>query len=116
MVGPALALREMLRVVLTLRCDGYAPLRDDKITVNSWHGLVEHQPLGSTNRMRRVVVSATDSGPSGKRLMLISLILPLLQYAESRKLRLKVNGYKDYIEPKSVAEVPAGPVPVAAAA
>lgn len=65
---------------------------DDKITVNSWHGLVEHQPLGSTNRMRRVV------------------------YAESRKLRLKVNGYKDYIEPKSVAEVPAGPVPVAAAA
>lgn len=30
---------------------------DDKITVNSWHGLKDHQPLGSTNRMRRVVVS-----------------------------------------------------------
>jgi hypothetical protein len=44
------------------------------------------------------------------------MALPLMQYAESRKLRLKVNGYKDYIEPKSVAEVPAGPVPVAAAA
>lgn len=29
---------------------------DDSLTVNSWHGLVEHQPLGSTNRMRRVVV------------------------------------------------------------
>lgn len=35
------------------------------------------------------------------------MALPLMQYAESRKLRLKVNGYKDYIEPKSVAEVPA---------
>jgi hypothetical protein len=60
---------------------------DDRITVNSWHGLKEHQPLGSTNRMRRVV------------------------YAESRKLRLRVNGYKDYIEPSSLNEVPA---PVAA--
>jgi hypothetical protein len=55
---------------------------DDKITVNSWHGLKEHQPLGSTNRMRRVV------------------------YAESRKLRLKVNGLDGYIEPASVKEVP----------
>jgi hypothetical protein len=59
---------------------------DDRITVNSWHGLKEHQPLGSTNRMRRVV------------------------YAESRKLRLKVNAFKDYIEPASFAEVPA-PIP-----
>lgn len=56
---------------------------DDRITVNSWHGLKEHQPLGSTNRMRRVV------------------------YAESRKLRLRVNGYKDYIEPAGLKEVPA---------
>jgi hypothetical protein len=73
---------------------------DDRITVNSWHGLKVHQPLGSTNRMRRVV------------------------YAESRKLRLRVNGYKvrlrridivvhpltcfqDYIEPAGLAEVPA---------
>ncbi|KAK5062935.1 hypothetical protein LTR84_005011 [Exophiala bonariae] len=55
---------------------------DDRITVNSWHGLKEHQPLGSTNRLRRVV------------------------YAESRKLRLKVNGYKDYIEPASLKEIP----------
>lgn len=55
---------------------------DDRITVNSWHGLKEHQPLGSTNRMRRVV------------------------YAESRKLRLKVNGYKDYVEPAGLEEVP----------
>lgn len=59
---------------------------DDRITVNSWHGLREHQPLGSTNRLRRVV------------------------YAESRKLRLRVNGYRDYIEPASVSEVPA-PLP-----
>lgn len=59
---------------------------DDRITVNSWHGLKEHQPLGSTNRMRRVV------------------------YAESRKLRLKVNGYRDYVEPGSIKEVPA-PIP-----
>ena len=59
---------------------------DDRITVNSWHGLKVHQPLGSVNRMRRVV------------------------YAESRKLRLKINGYKDYIEPASVKEVPA-PIP-----
>ena len=55
---------------------------DDKITVNSWHGLKVHQPLGSTNRMRRVV------------------------YAESRKLRLKVNGYDKYIEPAGLNEVP----------
>lgn len=59
---------------------------DDRITCNSWHGLKVHQPLGSTNRMRRVV------------------------YAESRKLRLRVNGFKDYIEPASLAEVPA-PIP-----
>lgn len=56
---------------------------DDRITCNSWHGLKVHEPLGSTNRMRRVV------------------------YAESRKLRLRVNGYKDYVEPSSLAEVPA---------
>jgi len=55
---------------------------DDRITVNSWHGLKEHQPLGSTNRMRRVV------------------------YAESRKLRLRVNGYRDYVEPAGLGEVP----------
>lgn len=59
---------------------------DDKITVNSWHGLKEHRPLGSTNRLRRVV------------------------YAESRKLRLRVNGYKGYVEPSSLEEVPA-PIP-----
>ncbi|KAK4933932.1 hypothetical protein LTR66_015813, partial [Elasticomyces elasticus] len=60
---------------------------DDKITVNGWHGLKEHKPLGSTNRMRRVV------------------------YAESRKLRLRVNGNKEYIEPTGLNEVPA---PIAA--
>lgn len=60
---------------------------DDRITCNSWHGLKVHQPLGSTNRMRRVV------------------------YAESRKLRLRVNGHKDYVEPSSLLEVPA---PIAA--
>jgi hypothetical protein len=55
---------------------------DHRITVNSWHGLKEHQPLGSTNRTRRVV------------------------YAESRKLRIRVNGHSDYIEPASLEEVP----------
>ncbi|EME41957.1 hypothetical protein DOTSEDRAFT_54448 [Dothistroma septosporum NZE10] len=59
---------------------------DDRITVNGWHGLKSHQPLGSTNRMRRVV------------------------YAESRKLRLRVNAHKDYIEPESLTDVPA-PIP-----
>jgi hypothetical protein len=59
---------------------------DDRITVNSWHGLKVHQPLGSTNRMRRVV------------------------YAESRKLRLQVNGWGDYVEPASVKEVPVKPL------
>ena len=59
---------------------------DDRITVNSWHGLKEHRPLGSTNRMRRVV------------------------YAESRKLRMRVNGHKDHIEPASIIEVPV-PIP-----
>ena len=56
---------------------------DDRITCNSWHGLKLHQPLGSTNRMRRIV------------------------YAESRKLRLRVNGHLDYIEPQGLSEVPA---------
>lgn len=56
---------------------------DDRITCNTWHGLKAHQPLGSVNRMRRVV------------------------YAESRKLRLKVNGYNDYIEPAGLKDVPA---------
>lgn len=60
---------------------------DDKITCNSWHGLKAHQPLGSTNRMRRVV------------------------YAESRKLRLRVNGLKEYIEPTGLTEVPASITP-----
>lgn len=59
---------------------------DNRITVNSWHGLKVHQPLGSTNRMRRVV------------------------YAESRKLRLEVNGWGDYIEPASTKEVPVNPL------
>jgi hypothetical protein len=31
-------------------------------------------------------------------------------YAESRKLRLRVNGYRDYIEPGGIQEVPA-PLP-----
>ena len=31
-------------------------------------------------------------------------------YAESRKLRLGVNGYRDYIEPGGIQEVPA-PLP-----
>jgi len=31
-------------------------------------------------------------------------------YAESRKLRLRVNGYKDYVEPASLKEVPV-PIP-----
>ncbi|KAG4432911.1 hypothetical protein IFR05_011604 [Cadophora sp. M221] len=56
---------------------------DDRITVNGWHGLKTHQPLGSTNRMRRVV------------------------YAESRKLRLRVNGWRDYVEPEGIKDVPA---------
>jgi hypothetical protein len=55
---------------------------DNMIKVNSWHGLKLHQPLGSTNRMRRVV------------------------YAESRKLRLRENGHRDNIEPASLEEVP----------
>lgn len=61
---------------------GFRVWWDDRITCNTWHGLTTHQPLGSTNRMRKVV------------------------YAESRKLRLKVNGFKDYIEPASLKEVP----------
>ncbi|CZT51176.1 uncharacterized protein RSE6_12286 [Rhynchosporium secalis] len=56
---------------------------DDRITVNGWHGLKTLQPLGSTNRMRRVV------------------------YAESRKLRLRVNGWRDYVEPEGIKDVPA---------
>jgi hypothetical protein len=43
---------------------------DDRITVNSWHGLKEHQPLGSTNRMRRVV-SLTHADESENVLMRI---------------------------------------------
>lgn len=128
---------------------------DDKITVNSWHGLKEHQPLGSTNRLRRVVVSAvpfyhlvTMSCQSYHLPILLKtldccfiwLLFPsrnayvrtlryyhtkidddslgfgCAKYAESRKLRLKVNGYKDYIEPSSLKEVPVGPISVKARA
>lgn len=55
---------------------------DSGVQCNPWHGLVTHQPLGSAQRSRRVV------------------------YAESRKMRLKMNGKKDYKEPESLAEVP----------
>lgn len=49
----------------------------------SWHGLVVHRLLEITNRMRRVV------------------------YAESRKLKLRVNGFRYYIEPAGLKDVPA---------
>lgn len=62
---------------------------DSGVQCNPWHGLKEHQPLGGTQRSRRAV------------------------YAESRKMRLKMNGLKEYKEPKSVADVP---VPAATAA
>ncbi len=55
---------------------------DDRITCNPWHGLKVHQPLGSTNRVRRVV------------------------YAESRKLRLSMNGHKDYVESAGLHDIP----------
>jgi len=67
----------------------------DYVTCNGWHGLVEHKPLGSTNRARRVV------------------------YAESRMLREKMNSVKpiigaaerqgcraDLTEPRSLADFP----------
>jgi hypothetical protein len=59
---------------------------DHRITVNSWHGLEVHRPLGSTNCIRRVI------------------------YAESRKLRLRLNGFKegDYVEPEGIEDVPMG--------
>lgn len=83
---PLVLLRRVMRGFELLTRAVLSSRWDDQITVNGWHGLKEHQPLGSSNRMRRVV------------------------YAESRKLRLRVNGYKDYIEPASLAEVPA-PIP-----
>lgn len=88
---------------------------DDKITVNSWHGLKEHQPLGSTNRMRRVVVSKGSSSTAYNNSQADVFHGMLLKYAESRKLRLKVNGYKDYTEPVGIDDVPKGPISVAAA-
>ncbi|KAK4688196.1 hypothetical protein P7C73_g1909, partial [Tremellales sp. Uapishka_1] len=60
---------------------------DDKITCNTWHGLKEHTPLGSTNRMRKVV------------------------YAESRKLRMRINA-TECVEPRSLKEVPIGNAPI----
>ena len=32
-------------------------------------------------------------------------------YAESRKLRLRVNGFKDYVEPASLSELPIAQLP-----
>lgn len=55
---------------------------DSGVACNPWHGLTTLQPLGSAQRSRRMV------------------------YAESRKLRLKVNGCPAYKEPKDVKEVP----------
>ena len=55
---------------------------DSGVACNPWHGLKEHQPLGGAQRVRRQV------------------------YAESRKKRLRMNGKKEYTEPKSLSEVP----------
>lgn len=60
---------------------------DSGVACNPWHGLVVHRPLGSAQRVRRVV------------------------YAESRKLRLNMNGRRDYREPESVSEVPVAAEP-----
>lgn len=55
---------------------------DDRMTCNPWHGLQAHRPLGGAQRTRRVV------------------------YAESRKYRMKLNGYTDYVEPASPKDIP----------
>jgi hypothetical protein len=57
---------------------------DSGVACNPWHGLKEHQPLGGAQRVRRQV------------------------YAESRKLRMKMNGKKQFSEPASLKEVPVG--------
>ena len=69
---------------LSLRISSFLSLANlslRSLTLTLAHQL--HRPLGSTNRLRRVV------------------------YAESRKLRLQVNGYRDYIEPDGLKDVPA---------
>jgi hypothetical protein len=55
---------------------------DSGVACNPWHGLKEHQPLGGAQRVRRQV------------------------YAESRKKRMRMNGKSEFVEPKSVREVP----------
>lgn len=55
---------------------------DSGTACNPWHGLTTLRPLGSAQRSRRAV------------------------YAESRKMRLKMNGLSDYKEPSSVQEIP----------
>ena len=55
---------------------------DSGVACNPWHGLVEHRPLGSAQRVRRSV------------------------YAESRKLRMTMNGRAKFEEPKGIKEVP----------
>lgn len=57
---------------------------DSGVACNPWHGLKEHQPLGSAQRVRRSV------------------------YAESRKMRMRMNGRKEFVEPKGLKEVPVG--------
>jgi hypothetical protein len=55
---------------------------DSGVACNPWHGLKEHQPLGGAQRVRRQV------------------------YAESRKMRMRMNGKSNFAEPKSLQEVP----------
>jgi hypothetical protein len=55
---------------------------DSGVACNPWHGLKVHQPLGGAQRVRRQV------------------------YAESRKMRMRMNGRKEFTEPKSLKEVP----------
>lgn len=59
-------------------------LDDSGVQCNPWHGLEEHRPLGGAQRVRRQV------------------------YAESRKLRMRMNGKEGFMEPKGVRQVPFG--------
>lgn len=65
--------------------DSFDPQRramwEDHIRVDPWHGLVAYQPLGSPNRLRRVV------------------------YPASSALRRKINARKE-IQVKSIDEIP----------
>lgn len=81
----ALSPQQVIAKIIIPAQDAYSPARrvfsDDKLSFNPWHGITEHQPLGSIMRVRKQA------------------------YASSTDFRHAMN-VQPKIEPRSIDEVP----------